>query len=52
MLYDENRRWTHILPDGTTQTGLDQKEIPEGRIYAIKRSVFFILPSVSYTRTF
>ena len=52
MLYDENRRWTRTLPDGTTQTGLDQEEIPEGRIYAIKRSVFSVLPSVSYTRTF
>jgi len=52
MYYDENRRWTRTLPDGTTQSSLDQEEIPEGRIYAIKRSVFSVLPSVSYTRTF
>jgi outer membrane receptor for ferrienterochelin and colicin len=52
MIYNENRRWTRTLPDGTTQSSLDQEEIPEGRIYAIKRSVFSVLPSVSYTRTF
>ena len=48
MSYGENR-YLGVRDD---EPQYDYNQIPEGKIYVLKSSVFSVLPSVSYTRTF
>ena len=48
MSYGENR-YLRVQDD---EPQYDYNQIPEGKIYVLKSSVFSVLPSVSYTRTF
>ena len=51
VAYDQNRKH-YIIEESKTWETIDYDNIPEGRIYMIKRSFLTVIPSFSYTRTF